>query len=212
MNQFFCIMGKSASGKDTIYEALKKDINLQPYIPYTTRPIRTGEKQGETYHFVTKEQMEEWEKEGKVIEIRKYNTVEGIWMYATIEDEQWKLGKDMLTIGTLESYEKMLSYFEKSGMWNIVPIYIEVPEEERVRRALVREKAQKNPKIEEMKRRLEADNQDFTEEKIAQLGITKEVRFQNLDLNICINRIKQYIQEKRMGEKLWGDLEETKER
>ncbi len=205
-------MGKSASGKDTIYEALKKDINLQPYIPYTTRPIRTGEKQGETYHFVTKEQMEEWEKEGKVIEIRKYNTVEGIWMYATIEDEQWKLGKDMLTIGTLESYEKMLSYFEKSGMWNIVPIYIEVPEEERVRRALVREKAQKNPKIEEMKRRLEADNQDFTEEKIAQLGITKEVRFQNLDLNICINRIKQYIQEKRMGEKLWGDLEETKER
>lgn len=212
MNQFFCIMGKSASGKDTIYEALKKDINLQPYIPYTTRPIRTGEKQGETYHFVTKEQMEEWEKEGKVIEIRKYNTVEGIWMYATIEDEQWKLGKDMLTIGTLESYEKMLSYFEKSGMWNIVPIYIEVPEEERVRRALVREKAQKNPKFEEMKRRLEADNQDFTEEKIAQLGITKEVRFQNLDLNICINRIKQYIQEKRMGEKLWGDLEETKER
>ena len=205
-------MGKSASGKDTIYEALKKDINLQPYIPYTTRPIRTGEKQGETYHFVTKEQMEEWEKEGKVIEIRKYNTVEGIWMYATIEDEQWKLGKDMLTIGTLESYEKMLSYFEKSGMWNIVPIYIEVPEEERVRRALVREKAQKNPKFEEMKRRLEADNQDFTEEKIAQLGITKEVRFQNLDLNICINRIKQYIQEKRMGEKLWGDLEETKER
>lgn len=46
----------------------------------------------------------------------------------------------------------------------------------RRKRALSREMAQEHPKIEEMKRRLEADNQDFTEEKIRNLGITKEAR------------------------------------
>lgn len=117
-------------------------------------------------------------------------------MYATIADRQWETSQDMLTVGTLESYEKMLSYFEKSGTWSLVPIYIEIPEEERRKRALSREMAQEHPKIEEMKRRLEADNQDFTEEKIRSLGITKEARFQNLDLDTCVNQIRQYIEEK----------------
>ena len=196
MNQYFCMMGKSASGKDTIYEALKKQMQIQTYIPYTTRPMRTGEAEGNPYHFVSIQQMEQWEKEGKVIEIRKYNTVEGVWMYATIADKQWEANRDMLTVGTLESYEKMLSYFEKSGTWRLVPIYIEIPEEERRKRALAREMAQEHPKIEEMKRRLEADNQDFTEEKIKSLGITKEARFQNLDLDTCVKQIRQYIEER----------------
>lgn len=189
-------MGKSASGKDTIYEALKKQMQIQSYIPYTTRPMRTGEAEGNPYHFVSIEQMEQWEREGKVIEIRKYNTVEGVWMYATIADRQWETSQDMLTVGTLESYEKMLSYFEKSGTWSLVPIYIEIPEKVRRERALSREMAQEHPKIEEMKRRLEADNQDFTEEKIRDLGITKEARFQNLDLDTCVNQIRQYIEER----------------
>lgn len=196
MNQYFCIMGKSASGKDTIYEELKKQIQIQSYIPYTTRPMRTGEMEGNPYHFVSTEQMQKWEGEGKVIEIRKYNTIEGIWAYATIQDAQWDTQEDMLTVGTLESYESMLFYFEENKDWRLVPIYIEIPEEERKRRALAREMKQEHPKIEEMKRRLEADNQDFTEERIASLGIPKEARFQNLDLDACVGEIKQYIRER----------------
>ena len=67
----------------------------------------------------------------------------------------------------------------------------------RRKRALSREMAQEHPKIEEMKRRLEADNQDFTEEKIRNLGITKEARFQNLDLDTCVNQIRKYIEERK---------------
>ena len=48
-------MGKSSSGKDTIYKKLiqNKNLALKEIIPYTTRPIRVGEQDGVEYHFVT---------------------------------------------------------------------------------------------------------------------------------------------------------------
>ena len=48
-------MGKSSSGKDTIYEELlsREELGLKPFIMYTTRPIRAKETDGVQYHFVT---------------------------------------------------------------------------------------------------------------------------------------------------------------
>ena len=46
-------------------------------------------------------------------------------------------------IGTLESYEKLKTYF---GNEKVVPLYIEVEDGERLTRALAREKTQKEPK------------------------------------------------------------------
>ena len=44
MSRIFYIMGKSASGKDTIYKRLLERIpGLKTITPYTTRPIRDGE-------------------------------------------------------------------------------------------------------------------------------------------------------------------------
>ena len=42
MGKIFCVMGKSASGKDTIYNKILQDdsLMLSRIIPYTTRPIR----------------------------------------------------------------------------------------------------------------------------------------------------------------------------
>ena len=47
MGKIFCVMGKSASGKDTIYNKILQDdsLMLSRIIPYTTRPIRDGETQ-----------------------------------------------------------------------------------------------------------------------------------------------------------------------
>ena len=45
------IIGKSSVGKDTIYQILKKKMNLKTYVMYTTRPIRTGEKNGIDYYY-----------------------------------------------------------------------------------------------------------------------------------------------------------------
>ena len=60
MHKLFCLMGKSASGKDTIFRSLLLDesLGLHRVIPYTTRPIREGEENGREYYFVSPEQFE----------------------------------------------------------------------------------------------------------------------------------------------------------
>ena len=76
MGKIFCVLGKSSSGKDTIYKRLLEDerIALRKIVPYTTRPIRAGEENGVEYFFTTKEELEALKSQGKVIECRSYQT------------------------------------------------------------------------------------------------------------------------------------------
>ena len=187
------IMGKSSAGKDTIYKILKEKIDVKPYVLYTTRPIRTGEKNGIEYNYLTNEEMEQYSQEEncKVIESRTYNTVYGPWTYATILDNQFSSGKDLLMTGTLESYNAILKYFKNKENIKIIPIYIEVEDGIRLERALKREKEQSNPKYVELCRRFIADSQDFSEENINKSGIKK--RFQNNNLDNCVDEIVEYL-------------------
>ena len=108
------LMGKSSSGKDTIFKKLKEKLDVDTYVMYTTRPIREGEKEGVTYHYLSNEKMQRYidgKENNKLIEYRTYQTVHGPWTYATIADEQFKNNKDMIMLGTLESYEQMKKHF-----------------------------------------------------------------------------------------------------
>ena len=187
------IMGKSSAGKDTIYKILKERVDVKPYILYTTRPIRTGEKEGIDYNYLTNEEMSKYFKEenSKVIESRTYNTVYGPWTYATILDNQFSSEKNLLMTGTLESYNAILEYFKNKENIKIIPIYIEVEDGVRLERALKREKEQDNPKYIELCRRFIADSQDFSEENINKSGIKK--RFQNINLDNCVDEIIEYL-------------------
>ena len=187
------IIGKSSVGKDTIYQILKKKMNLKTYVMYTTRPIRTGEKNGIDYYYLKQEEMEKYidEIDSKVMEYRTYNTVYGPWTYATIMDKQFESDNDLLMEGTLESYNAVRMYFENDKKINVIPIYIEVDDGIRLERALKREREQENPKYEELCRRFLADSQDFSEEKIEESGIEK--RFQNINLDDCVKEIIEYI-------------------
>ena len=187
------LIGKSSVGKDTIYQILKKKMNLKTYVMYTTRPIRTGEKNGIDYYYLKQEEMEKYinEIDSKVMEYRTYNTVYGPWTYATIMDKQFESDNDLLMEGTLESYNAVRMYFENDKKINVIPIYIEVDDGIRLERALKREKEQENPKYEELCRRFLADSQDFSEEKIEESGIEK--RFQNINLDDCVKEIIEYI-------------------
>ena len=187
------IMGKSSAGKDTIYKILKEKIDVKPYVLYTTRPIRTGEKEGVDYNYLTDEEMKQYfqNENSKVIESRTYNTVYGPWTYATILDNQFSSEKDLLMTGTLESYNALLKYFQNKKNIQIIPIYIEVDDGVRLERALKREREQSNPKYIELCRRFIADSQDFSEENINKSGIKK--RFHNNKLDDCVNEIIDYI-------------------
>ena len=191
MSKIFYLMGKSASGKDTIYKKIKEQMpELRTIVIYTTRPIREGEKDGVEYHFSDDKRLEDLQKAGKVIELREYNTVHGIWKYFTVDDGQFDAKGDVLAIGTLESYRKLRDYF---GEEKLVPFYIEVDDGIRLERALSRERKQQEPKYEEMCRRFLADAIDFAPEKLTEAGITK--KYQNIDMETCIEEIMLGIRE-----------------
>lgn len=191
MGSVFCIVGKSSSGKDTIYKKLLQDssLHLKRIIPYTTRPIRAGEQDGVEYHFTTVERMTQLWEENKVIECRSYDTVYGVWYYFMAKDSQIDLEKnDYLIIGTLESFTKIRDYF---GEDKVIPIYIDLDDGERLTRALEREKKQLQPGYEEMCRRYIADAKDFSQDNLEKAGIT--VKFDNYDLKICLEKVADYI-------------------
>lgn len=193
MGKMVYLMGKSCSGKNTVYSYLLKhsDFKLKKVVPYTTRPIRAGEEEGEEYHFTGYEGFAELEAQGRVIESRAYHTYHGIWRYFTVDDGNINLETDnYLIIGTLESYLKTASYF---GSDKIIPVLLELDDGVRLERAIAREKGQKNPRYQEMCRRFLADEEDFSEEKIKKAGITR--RFSNADLESCLEEIKEYISE-----------------
>ena len=187
MGRIYYLLGKSATGKDTLYkEILKRRPKLRTVTMYTTRPIREGETDGVEYFFTDHEELERQLASGKVIESRTYQTIAGPWTYYTVDDGQFDVADDesCLMIGTLESYEKMCAYFEAGKM---VPVYIEVPDGIRLLRAVKREENQKKPNYREVCRRYLADEKDFSEEKLERLGITK--RYQNTDMEICVEEI-----------------------
>ncbi len=61
----------------------------------------------------------------------------------------------------------------------------------RLQRALDREKAQENPRYQEMCRRFLADCEDFSDIKIEEAGIRRS--FYNDDLDRCISEIREYM-------------------
>lgn len=191
MGKIFYIMGKSSSGKDTIFRELSGNygINLRTVVPYTTRPIREGEKNGVQYFFTDEEGLEQIRREGRLIELRSYDTCHGVWKYFTVNDEQIDLEKyDYLMIGTLDSFLAVQKFYGKDM---VIPVFIELDDGIRLQRALNREKKQPCPKYEEMCRRFLADAKDFAPEKMEAAGITK--RFYNDDLGHCVEEIKEYI-------------------
>jgi len=194
MPEIVFIMGKSATGKDKIYKNLIKDneLFLKPIIMYTTRPMRDGEKNGVEYYFVDDAFADNMIKQNKVVEMRCYNTVCGVWRYFTVDDGQINMyNRDRyIVIGTLEAYEKYCKYY---GKQHLLPIYIEVDDGLRLSRALQREMKQKNPRYDEMCRRYLADLKDFTEENIEKNHIHKRY-YNNGALEDCINEIKAAIQ------------------
>ena len=193
MGKLFYVIGKSATGKDTIFQKLleNESLDLKPLVLYTTRPMRAREEQGVQYHFTDEAGLTELQNAGKVIELRAYDTVHGVWKYFTADTVATDLEKyNYAGIGVLESYRALRNYY---GAERVLPIYIEVEDGERLQRALDRERGQQEPKYAELCRRFLADSEDFAEEKIAEAGIEK--RFYNRDLKESIEEISAYIKE-----------------
>lgn len=190
MGKIFCLLGKSAVGKDTIFKKImEEDLNLKTIIPYTTRPKRSGETNGVEYYFTDEAGLAKLEDEGRVIEKRVYNTVMGPWAFFTVDDGRIDLeNNDYIMIATPKAVIDLIKYFGKEV---IVPIYIYLPDGVLLERALTRENSQKTPNYAEMCRRYLADLEDYTEDILKAAGI--ERHFENKSADNTVKEIKAYI-------------------
>lgn len=190
MGRLFCIIGKSGSGKDTVFKKLLCEMPsyIKPVVTYTTRPKRDNETDGVEYHFITENKLSEFKKAGKIIELRQYDTVKGIWYYCTVDDGKIALDKgNFIVIATLEGLYGLKKRFGSAA----VPLYIDVEDGERLLRALLRERMLSSPDYSELCRRFLADSEDFSQERLKKAGIT--VSFSNENLENCIENLKKYI-------------------
>ena len=200
MTYIFCVIGKSSTGKDTVFDLLLNDssLSLQKIVTYTTRPIRAGEADGREYFFVDEDEEERLSNEGKIIERRSYDTVYGKWDYFTVDDGQIEVseGQDKcyIVIATLESFARLKDFYKNV---KVVPIYIYVEDGIRLLRALERERAQKVHRYDEMCRRYLGDMKDFSDEKLKECGI--DHYFENEDSQRTADEIASYIRSVQRG-------------
>ena len=162
-NRIFCLVGKSGSGKDTLFaRILERDPELVPVIPYTTRPRRTGEVEGQNYCFVTEGQLRQYEDQGQVIEKREYHTVQGLWIYFTL---RFPLDRNRILITTLEGARALMDAY---GSQAVCIVYLHVDDRTRLLRCIDREEGQERPDYAEVCRRFLADQSDFGAGQLAQ--------------------------------------------
>ena len=188
MGKLYVLIGKSASGKDTLAEALlrKFEGRIGKVIPYTTRPIRIDEKNGVQYWYVSYRKMEEMEREGKILERREYHTVRGDWYYFTADDGQIDLAnRSALMVGTPEAYAGLVKAL---GQEKVVPILVVLDDEERLMRAIWREKQQKYPNFAEVCRRYLADEKDYSAEIVDAIVTDPKHRLYNWDFDTCLEQ------------------------
>ena len=70
MGKIFYLMGKSSSGKDTIYKELLQGFpKMKRIVLYTTRPRREGECDGVEYFFTDEEKLQQFRKQGQLMEL-----------------------------------------------------------------------------------------------------------------------------------------------
>lgn len=75
------IVGATCSGKNWFAGKLCTEYGWERVVTCTTRPIRSGETNGEDYVFMDDYNFDYLAKQGKLINVREYDTSEGIWKY-----------------------------------------------------------------------------------------------------------------------------------
>lgn len=143
------LVGKTASGKDTIKKELLK-LGMQDIVTCTTRPMRAGEVNGVSYHFFSKNDFLEKEKEGFFAEYTKYHVATGeTWYYGTPKKD---VSEDKIIIMNPDGFKKLR---EQKDL-QLVSFYVYAPEE-----VLLGRLQRRGDNPEEYHRRLKADAVDF---------------------------------------------------
>ena len=145
------LSGKTCSGKNFIRDLLKNE-GIDPVVTYTTRPMREGEIDGKTYHYLSQEEFQQKLKDGFFVEFTKYQAPDGearfYGSHFSKEDDNKVIILNPDGIDALRN----------SSQLEVTPVifYIDTPD------SLIRERAVKRgDNSQEVEQRLKQDNIDF---------------------------------------------------
>lgn len=193
-NKIIYILGKSGSGKNTIYKLLFGDLSikipLRPITMCTTRPKRNGEKNGVDYFFVSDNDFENDKRNNEIIEYREYNTVYGKWIYYTKNSLINLKESNYIGIGTPKSFKDLENVYGKEKM---VPIYIDtINDYSRLLRCVKRERQNKNQNYKEICRRFLADEEDFSDNILSDINPFVSINQSQVE---CAMEIYNYLKQ-----------------
>ena len=154
------LLGKSASGKDYTSNLLVKQ-GYEKIISYTTRPMRSNEKEGIDYYFVDLDTMLDMIKNHELLEYRVYHTVYGDWYYGVKKEENID-NKVIIT-----DVQGCKEWIKEYGRDKFKIYYLDCKDKVRLERAKNRDKGFD---MREWKRREKDDKKKFKWREIKKIG------------------------------------------
>lgn len=157
------LIGASSSGKDTLLkEVLSTSSDVfKGLVSHTTRPMREGERNGNEYHFVTREEFLEGLGAGEFVEYRTYNVANGETWYYGLHDSEIDMESETIYMGIFD-VNGYWALVEEYGEENVLPVYVDCDVVTRLERALERENIiPGSEKYREVLRRMYADSEEI---------------------------------------------------
>ena len=158
--KLFLIVGPSGSGKSSVLHKLMEQKTEYVYpLSATTRPMRKGEKDGDIYHFMSKEDFKKGIEEGKFLE---WAIVHQDHYYGLIKGpimEGLKEGKTIVREVDIQGFDSIREKIDKA---NLVSIFITVSNKEELIERIVNRAAISE---DELKKRKESMHKEFNRAK-----------------------------------------------
>lgn len=148
------LIGASGSGKDYFRKKIVDNFNIKYYPKFTTRPIRTGEKNYIDYNYITETKFDELYTNNQILVYQKFKINNDIWIYGYTKSDYNDTDILILTPSELSALHSI-----NNGIFleNTCVIYLNIDEDIRRSRLLKR-----NDINDSIDRRIDSDNYDFS--------------------------------------------------
>lgn len=155
--KLFCIVGETASGKDTLVTRLMKEFpdKFKPICSYTTRPIRESETEGKEHYFVSQEEFDSIMCLGDIIAYTKIEKGNGSGYEYLATYSEIEAGKNIYVIDP-NGIKDLKSRYPELELFTIC---ITAPERERIQRAVTN----RGQSVEDILKRIENEKEQFME-------------------------------------------------
>ena len=182
-NSLICIVGKQASGKDSLMRYIVKEYGYRMAVSSTTRPMRSQEINGVDYFFLDEEDFFKQD----LVEHRIYETIQdgkpATWYYGLTSNAIDTRDNSVVAVVDPHGLEQIIDYM---GSDDVISIYVDADYESRLFRAMVRDS---KFELDEFYRREYTDHQKF-EDAICKMDYI----VLNLDLNEAIRQIDEILE------------------